>query len=179
MDSLEENFEVLVVDAPGVVSSEYVFNVLQHVAEPLFVIGSNQTKRRYVESSFEEFEALTKRLRIDRVTGRPTIIIPAGTCGQASGANDLIRVTKREILTRNLTDKIGLRVTGCHGFCEMEPSVLIEPGNVFYPTVKMKDMVRIIDAVIQGEVVEDTDPTLAARPGADLAARQCLRNPFS
>jgi NADH-quinone oxidoreductase subunit F len=105
--------------------------------------------------TIEEFDALTQRLQVDRITGKPTVVIPAGTCGQASGANDLIRVTKREILKRNLADRIGLRVTGCHGFCEMEPSVLIEPGHVFYPTVKMKDMVRIIEAVIEGEVVED------------------------
>ena len=32
----------------------------------------------------------------------PTIVISAGTCGQASGANDLIRVAKREILDRGL-----------------------------------------------------------------------------
>lgn len=116
--------------------------------------------------TIEEFESLTQRLQADRVTGRPTIVIPAGTCGQASGANDLIRVAKREILNRNLTDQLALRVTGCHGFCEMEPSVLIEPGNVFYPKVSMIDMVRIIEAILEDEVVEDllyVDPITGQR----------------
>ena len=74
----------------------------------------------------------------------PTIVISAGTCGQASGANDLIRVAKRELLSKKLSEKISLRITGCHGFCEMEPSVLIEPSRIFYPKVTPEDMVKII-----------------------------------
>ncbi|MCD6250298.1 MAG: FAD-dependent oxidoreductase [candidate division Zixibacteria bacterium] len=116
--------------------------------------------------TIEEFNAMRQRLEIDHNSKKPTIVIPAGTCGQASGANDLIRVTKREILKRNLTDRIALRVTGCHGFCQMEPSVLIDPGKVFYPTVNMKDMVRIVEAVAEGTVVEDllyVDPATGQR----------------
>ena len=85
----------------------------------------------------------------------PVIVIPAGTCGQTSGANDLIRIAKREILAKNLAGRVALRVTGCHGFCEMEPSVLIEPCGTFYPKVGMEDMARIVEATAKGEVVED------------------------
>ncbi len=85
----------------------------------------------------------------------PTIIISAGTCGQASGANDLIRVAKRELLSKKLSEKIGLRITGCHGFCEMEPSVLIEPSRIFYPKVTPEDMVKIIDSISKNDVLED------------------------
>ena len=91
----------------------------------------------------------------DREPMIPTIVINAGTCGQASGANDLIRVTKRDILDKGLAEKVHLRITGCHGFCEMEPSVLIEPKGVFYPKVSLEDMSRIVAAVPAGEVLED------------------------
>ena len=77
--------------------------------------------------SVDEFSSLYDRLTADRNSSLPTLVIPAGTCGQASGANDLIRITKRELLNKKLTEKIRLRITGCHGFCEMEPSILIEP----------------------------------------------------
>ena len=97
--------------------------------------------------SIEAFKSLQARLTADRDPNTPTIVIPAGTCGQASGANDLIRVTKRELLERGLTDKIRLRVTGCHGYCEAEPSVLVEPRGTFYPKVDVKRMVRIVEAV--------------------------------
>jgi NADH-quinone oxidoreductase subunit F len=42
-----------------------------------------------------------------------------------------------------------------HGFCEIEPSVLIEPRGTIYPKVGIKEMVRIIEAVDQGRVIED------------------------
>jgi len=106
-------------------------------------------------SSIDSLLAMAKRLAKQRDPQRPTIVIPAGTCGQASGANDLIRIAKREILERGLTSRIGLRVTGCHGFCEMEPSVLIEPRGTFYPKIGMDDMARIVEAVARGDVIED------------------------
>jgi len=105
--------------------------------------------------SVDEFRALSNRLIAERDPGIPVIVIPAGTCGQTSGANDLIRVTKRELLARKLTDSVGLRVTGCHGFCEMEPSVLVEPHGTFYPKVGMAEMARIVAAVASGDVVEE------------------------
>jgi len=106
-------------------------------------------------NSIDDFRSLYERLLTSPHLQLPTIVIPAGTCGQASGANDLIRVAKRELLARELTDRIHLRVTGCHGWCEMEPSVLVQPRGTFYPKVTMREMVRIVMAVAKDEVVED------------------------
>ena len=105
--------------------------------------------------SIDDFKELQERLIAEQKNKMPTIVISAGTCGQASGANDLIRITKRELLARELTDKINLRITGCHGFCEMEPSILIEPYRIFYPKINIDNMVRIIDAVIKEKVLDD------------------------
>jgi NADH-quinone oxidoreductase subunit F len=105
--------------------------------------------------SIDEFKALFDRIIADQIPDIPTIIIPAGTCGQASGANDLIRITKRDLLWKKLTEKVHLRVTGCHGFCDMEPSVLVEPAGTFYPNVRLEDMPSIVEAVASGEVVKD------------------------
>jgi NADH:ubiquinone oxidoreductase subunit F (NADH-binding)/(2Fe-2S) ferredoxin len=105
--------------------------------------------------SFKDLDALRERLTSIRDTSIPTIVITAGTCGQASGANDLIRISKRELLEKGLAGKIHLRITGCHGFCEMEPSVLVEPFESFYPKLDIEGMSRVIDAVAKGEVVKD------------------------
>jgi NADH-quinone oxidoreductase subunit F len=102
-----------------------------------------------------EFHQLRERLIADADLSHPVVVIPAGTCGQASGANDLIRVAKRELLARGLTNRVGLRITGCHGFCEMEPSVLVEPNRTFYPRVTTDGMARIIEATAAGTVLED------------------------
>ncbi len=106
-------------------------------------------------SSVDELLAEQKELAVLYDPGIPTIIIPAGTCCQASGANALIRVAKRELLQKNLVNKIRLRITGCHGFCAMEPSVLVEPRRTFYPRVNPEQMERIVDAVSRGEVIEE------------------------
>ncbi|MDM8007029.1 MAG: NADH-quinone oxidoreductase subunit NuoF [Phycisphaerae bacterium] len=112
--------------------------------------------------STKEFRLLRHRLLTTRDPNATTIVIPTGTCGLASAAGDLIRVSKREILKRKLTGKVRLRITGCHGFCQMEPSVLIEPRRTFYPKVTIEGMVRIIEAAAKGEVLTDllfADPT--------------------
>ncbi|MFH0980786.1 MAG: NADH-quinone oxidoreductase subunit NuoF [Planctomycetota bacterium] len=106
-------------------------------------------------TSIDEFRSLQERVAARRDPGMPTIVIPAGTCGQASGANDLIRVTKRELMERGWIDRIRLRITGCHGYCEAEPSVLIEPHGTFYPRVGVPEMARIVEAVAVGKVLED------------------------
>jgi len=105
--------------------------------------------------SIDDFRGLRDRLRLGRDPGIPTILIPAGTCGQASGANDLIRIAKRELLARKLTDQIHLCITGCHGFCETEPCVVIEPRGTYYPKVGIREMERIVRATSQGKVCED------------------------
>lgn len=84
----------------------------------------------------------------------PVLVVSAGTCGQASGANDLIRVAKRELLYRGISERVHLRVTGCHGYCQAEPSVLVEPHRTFYPRLTPEGMVRVVDAVSKGVVVE-------------------------
>jgi len=104
--------------------------------------------------SVEDLKILQERLITGLDTHMPTIVISAGTCGQASGANDLIRVTKRELLYKGLRDKIRLRITGCHGYCQAEPSILVEPKGTFYPKISLDDMVRIVEAIAVGEVVE-------------------------
>ena len=118
-------------------------------------------------TSIEDFNDLQERIIENQYPEIPTIVISAGTCGQASGANDLIRITKRELLNRNLTERINLRITGCHGYCEMEPSVLIEPNGTFYPNLLgLKKMERIVEAVSNGQVLEDllyTDPVTNER----------------
>ena len=117
--------------------------------------GANHAPGHQRLESIEALRSLLTLLSSHRDPTMTTIVIPAGTCGQASGANDLIRATKREILTRHLSGKIHLRVTGCHGFCQMEPSILIEPQETFYPRLRMEHVPRIIDATLKGDVVRD------------------------
>jgi len=85
----------------------------------------------------------------------PRLVVCAGTACQASGANDLIRVIKRHVIEEGLVGRVALRITGCHGFCEMGPFVLTEPQQAFYTQVKLEDIPRIIEATLSGGYVEE------------------------
>jgi len=101
-------------------------------------------------NSIEELRALEERIIADRNPYLPVIVISAGTCGQASGVNDLIRIAKREILANGLAGAVGLRITGCHGFCQAEPSILVEPDGTFYPKLGVNEVARVVHAVSRG-----------------------------
>ena len=85
---------------------------------------------------------------------RSRLVVSAGTCGQASGSNDIMRIIKRLILERGLQSQLSLRVTGCQGFCEMNPFILVEPGMHFYPKLRMEDVPEIIEATLADTVAE-------------------------
>ena len=55
-----------------------------------------------------------------------------------------------ELKARGLDNKLEFRGTGCHGFCEQEPSVLVEPGRIFYPRLAPTDMGRVLAAAAVG-----------------------------
>lgn len=107
---------------------------------------------------FDDFKALHDRLRAQADPNATTIVIPAGTCGIASGAAELIREAQHAIVANNLAGRVALRVTGCHGFCQMEPSILVEPRRTFYPKVNPDDVERIVRAAALGEVIESLLP---------------------
>ncbi|MBC8490010.1 MAG: FAD-dependent oxidoreductase [Bacteroidetes bacterium] len=106
-------------------------------------------------SSIEELKDLFEMVRDDVDYSRLQIVICAGTACQASGANDIIRVAKKYILQNQLLDSIALKITGCHGFCEMGPFILTKPQGAFYHKVSIDNISRIIDAVIADDYVED------------------------
>lgn len=116
--------------------------------------------------TIKDLTALRETLAAASSAGLPTVVINAGTCGQASGANDLIRAAKKYILEKKLAGDVRLRITGCQGFCEMEPSVLVEPAGVFYPKLAKEAIPQVIDAAIAGEVLENLlykDPATGER----------------
>lgn len=106
-------------------------------------------------SSVEEFLNFRQQVFSDPRPDVPCLVVCAGTGGQAAGSNDIMRIIKRQILERNLQDKISLRITGCQGFCELDPFIIVEPGKNLYPQLKMEDIPQIIDAALAGEVIED------------------------
>ena len=52
-------------------------------------------------------------------------------------------------------DTVGMKKSGCHGFCEMGPLMRIEPQGWLYTKVKLEDVEEIVQTtVIKGEYVD-------------------------
>ena len=106
-------------------------------------------------ASIKDFKDLRDIIVGDLDEHKCTITVCAGTACQASGSNEIIRSAKRHVLKNQLLDKVAIKITGCHGFCEMGPFILTKPQTAFYHQVKPADVERIIDAAINDEYVEE------------------------
>jgi NADH-quinone oxidoreductase subunit F len=111
--------------------------------------------------------------KIERESSKKTdekqsvLIVSAGTCGQARGSLNVIEALKKAIQEKNLSDSVAVKITGCHGFCEAEPNIIIQPSNLFYQNVQPKDAYDIIEeTIIKGKRI---DRLLYREPGTEEA----------
>ncbi len=85
----------------------------------------------------------------------PVVAICSGTGCTAYGAPAVVEALRAEVKKRDLADKVRIRSTGCHGFCEQGPVMVIHPDGVFYRKVQLEDVGEIIEkTVLGGEVIE-------------------------
>ena len=84
---------------------------------------------------------------------KPVITICAGTGCRGYGCVQVKEALETEIEKQKLN--VGVRATGCFGFCEKGPLVVIHPQNIFYQQVKLTDVPDIITkTVAKGEIIE-------------------------
>ena len=86
---------------------------------------------------------------------RTCISVCGGTGCRASGAEAVVDAFLDEIERRELQIQVELKETGCHGFCERGPLVVIRPKQIFYQRVKPEDIPEIIaETVLNGKIIE-------------------------
>ena len=103
----------------------------------------------------EKLKTLRDSILKKKSSYKTCIVVSAGTCGRARGAEEVIAAFKDEIEGKGLTGGIEFKETGCHGFCEVEPVVVIYPKGIFYQRVKPDDISEIVsETLIKGKVVE-------------------------
>ena len=83
------------------------------------------------------------------------VIVSGGTCGESRGSEKVCQAFIDEMKSQGVDGKIDLKYTGCHGFCEREPVVLILPEEICYLGVKPEDVPEIVSGtLVQDKVVE-------------------------
>ena len=123
-------------------------------------------KGKMTRESFHVFQA-NARNALKQSEQVPSVLICAGTGCIAGGAMKIYDNIKAECESRGLSVYVGLKhdneeehslhvkMSGCHGFCEMGPLVHIEPMGVMYIHVKPEDCHEIIEkTVLGGEIID-------------------------
>ena len=84
---------------------------------------------------------------------RRTVLICQGTGCTSSKSEHIRAALEQEVKMAGLHD-VAVDFTGCHGFCQQGPIVVVEPENVFYTHVKVEDVSDIIQShLLEGNPV--------------------------
>ncbi|NMA65046.1 MAG: NADH-quinone oxidoreductase subunit F, partial [Clostridiaceae bacterium] len=86
---------------------------------------------------------------------RAHVLICAGTGCVSSGSKAVETALIAELEKRGLDKEIKVIETGCHGFCEMGPIMIVYPEGVFYSGVKESDVYELVEEhLLKGRIVE-------------------------
>jgi len=81
----------------------------------------------------------------------PTILVCQGTGCMSGGSEQVFSLLRDEIEDSFPDEDIRVKHTGCHGFCQQGPLIVIEPKGLFYTKVKTDDVAEIVRSLSPGK----------------------------
>lgn len=110
-----------------------------------------------------ELEELRKGILSKRDPDKPCITLCSGSACHATGSGEVAASLEEEIKKQGLSAGVDIRRTGCHGFCERGPIIVIHPEEICYFQIEPKDVPEIISQTIKEKKVVErllyTDPS--------------------
>jgi NADH-quinone oxidoreductase subunit F len=103
--------------------------------------------------SSDELEAWRQQVLSGRNPDATCVTVCTGTGCLASGAGPVFAALEAEIQKQGLDVEVGTRGTGCHGFCEKGPIVVIDPEEICYLQVTPDDVEEIVAETVKGKNV--------------------------
>ena len=86
---------------------------------------------------------------------RSHVLVCSATGCVSSGANKIKEKLEKELLNYDLSSEIKIVDTGCHGFCEKGPIVIVYPEGVFYCKVQEEDVSELVEEhLLKGRIVD-------------------------
>jgi NADH-quinone oxidoreductase subunit F len=114
-------------------------------------------------NSAAELEKFRKDLLSKRDPNKPCITLCSGTACHATQSEKIAAAIEQEIEKQGLNAEVDFRRTGCHGFCEKGPIVVIYPEEICYLQVKPEDIAEITSQTLKEKKIVDrllyVDPT--------------------
>jgi len=102
-----------------------------------------------------ELEALKEAIIKKNSQFKMTVTLCGGPGCLALGSEKLKNAFEDELHKSDLTDEIRVIFSGCHGFCELGPLVVIKPSGIVYCRVKEEDIALIVSrTLIAGEIID-------------------------
>ncbi len=102
--------------------------------------------------SIEQLEAYRQEIAAGVKADLPTVLVCFGTGCQANGARPVAEAFSDIIEEQGLelNVNIGIKTTGCHGYCENGPLVALQPQGILYLKVRPEDVAEIMEESIKG-----------------------------
>jgi NADH:ubiquinone oxidoreductase subunit F (NADH-binding)/(2Fe-2S) ferredoxin/Pyruvate/2-oxoacid:ferredoxin oxidoreductase delta subunit len=76
---------------------------------------------------------------------RAHLLVCAGTGCVSTGSFKIKEALEKEIKKRKLQDEVQVVATGCNGFCERGPIVMVQPDGIFYQLLKVEDVPLLVE----------------------------------
>ena len=105
--------------------------------------------------SSSDLEKLRKKILDKKDSKRIAISACVSTGCKALGAQKVLEAFNVEINKQGLEGKVDIKETGCLGFCEKGPRIVIYPEEIYYFQVDAKDVPEIVlKTLINNKIVE-------------------------
>lgn len=107
---------------------------------------------------------------------RHHVLVCAGTGCTSSGSAEVRDALQEKLVEMGLEADIDVVQTGCFGFCNLGPIMVVYPEGTFYTKVKVEDVAEIAETHLKGgQVVERLLYTI---PGSETKAQDMSHIPF-
>ncbi len=106
-------------------------------------------------SSIEQLDAWRDKIRLRQGAVTRCLTLCGGTGCRAYGCMEVVEAFGKELKSKGLARKVTVKTTGCHGFCERGPMVLVSPEGIFYEQIATKDVPEIVEKTLIGNEVVD------------------------
>lgn len=76
---------------------------------------------------------------------RVHLMVCAGTGCVSNHAFEVKAALEKEVKKLGLENEVLVVATGCNGFCERGPLLVVQPGNIFYQQLSVKDIPHLVE----------------------------------